>query len=529
MIKLSTLLLVLAFNSYAQDTESWLSGDDYSDFYSHVSNRSWDSEQLPSPQNFVNLRELKLVKTDFSKYIGRLQNWKSFVSVPSETCLLIETLISAHIQTTLVWVNSQLQAKDPLDSILMRSEIEERIKPSIVELFRSVDCLIPSFIHRPEDEESDQEDDPENKALQSFASKSLFFALALDLYYRDQLLWMSYGLLQPINPKKLDSYSQKTEFLRLQNYSLYDGTPIQDSLITLKSKQAFLFLINQIVRTSLQKIDDTGLLKLITSFPFEIEYTLNTQNLVRFYESCSQFLADEFNRSIKEDTSPAQVHETAQTFLEYMLNMYADFGSYFPDLMRIEQVRHSIKSCFLNNILNLHLGFFEAYSEAVVGTIDPSISAQDLQEQANLILRNASQIHTVIRSKTAGVSSPFKQNPTDLFERSIYTCFLAILNHIEQVYANRSFLTKTVTAWGGRTSQTSQLLTTLKTDYMHVYPFLFTTDNDMGASILQKFEQIDAKMKAIDEHPVEITKKTAKAYWESASTRLNSWWTGGQK
>ncbi|AIK97232.1 hypothetical protein [Candidatus Odyssella acanthamoebae] len=500
---LNLIQLVLTVHAYDSEDDSYF--DDINAPYIYQTPTLASSPSLPQHQG------LKLVKMDLSKYLERKLEKSNFIVISPEHYELIEIQVSIEIQKTLLWIKKNLEAKHPHNIVQHREEFHARIKAGIENLMQNMEKIGPTIMGLTSLDDVDSKDQ----------KKYYAFLFILDNYYRDQLLRIGYGLLQPILHSSINQSSVTTDLQRLQNYSLADETFIPDTLRTWKRKKFYFCLLNQLTHPSLDLFVKEELIEAKKQIGFNINYSIDHDYLAKFYQDSCSFLTEDLTLLSKEINTPQKIYKITKKIIKNSLRLHEDYQKFFPDHLVANRIKADIESYLAQCLADSHTLFFQYCPSLFLEKITHPLPIEDLKELVTHFFEGTFDIHKTI---TLYVSdTPFSPiTLTTTYQESVYKCTLATLTAIEDLYNNRSLVTKTLTSFGSRTSQTRTFLEIFKSSSHQQFPFLFAPSEHPELSLIDGFAKIEKQMDQMDGSPVETVSKNLYSLLES--TGISSWW-----
>ncbi|MBW8309888.1 MAG: hypothetical protein K0M45_09715 [Candidatus Paracaedibacteraceae bacterium] len=498
-------LIQLFLTVHAYDSEEDSYWDEINNPYFSQPPTLASAPSLPPPQ------DLKLVKIELSKYLERKSEKGTFITISPEHYELIETQISLEIQKTLLWIKKNLAATHPHNIVQHREEFQGRIQAGITNLMQNVEKIGPTIMGLTSFDEIDSSDQ----------KKYYAFLFILDNYYRDQLLRMGYSLLQPIRPSDLNQSYVTTDLKRLQNYSLIDETFIPDTLHSWKRKKFYFCLLNQLTRLSLDLFVKEELIEAKKQIGFNINYSIDYDYLSKFYNDSCSFLTEALPSLSKEIIVPHEIYKITKKIIKNSLRLHEDYQKFFPDHMVTERIKAKVESYLARCLGDSHTLFFQYCPTAFMQKITHPLPIEELKELATSFFEDVFEIHKTITLYVQDTPS----KPGSLittYQDSICKCSLATLTALEELYNNRSLVTKTLTSWGSRTSQTRAFLEVFKSSCQQKFPFLFAPSKQAEFSMKDRFSTLEKHMDEMDGSPVETVSKNLYSLW--GSTGISSWW-----
>lgn len=508
-ILISITCLIQTYSTAMEFSDDKQHYDCYSDLYVPPS-------QLPTTINYQ-LEDLMLVRTDFKKYLRRKLNWSNYIEIKDETILLIEKTISTEIDYILKSIRHKLQTKTHTIDLSYANDLQKKIQHSMEAIPKTINPVISSILVCDISENSIDADSLDKDEI---SEKQGIFIIILDNYFREQLLWAGYGLLQPIRSQIIDDYQSKSEIIRLSAYYLIDEKPHPDTLTTWETKQNYLCFLNQAVRVS--SLSEKDLAEIMQQTKFNLNYKIDYENLIRFYHNSCLFLYEELKQLITQATTPTEIKDITKKIIRLTHKLHYNYQKFFPELLTPDVAKSSIESSLTRCIFQIHQVFLEFFTPAFLKVFSNSPSISDVKNYIDFALTTTEHVH-IILGKTLNSLNQTPKKFEETYQITIHTLFVTTLNYLENFYTNRNILTKTLTSLGGRISQTRQLLEYLKCSYQTRFSFLFTPSTEPHLSLIENFAGLEKHMDELDQTSTESAKNTIYNYLES--TNIARWWS----
>jgi hypothetical protein len=500
---LSIIQIFLSVHAYDSEEDSYW--DDINGSYLSQKPTLASVPSLPSHQDF------KLVKSDLSKYLERKLEKSNFIVISPAHYELIETHVSLEIQKTLGWIKKNLDVTHPHNIVQHREEFHARINSGIENLMQNIEKIAPTILGLPS---LNDPNSPEQK-------KYYVFLFILDNYYRDQLLRIGYSLLQPMGPSSITQSKVTLELQRLQNYSLAEEISIPDTVQTWERKKLYFCLLNQLTRLSLDLFVKEELIEIKKQIGFNISYSIDYDYLARFYKDSCSFLTEDLLFLFKKSMEPHEAYQITKKIIKNSLRLHEDYQKFFPDQLVSDKIKADVESYLAHCLADIHTLFFHHCPSLFLEKMTQPLAIEALKELVTHFFEEASDIHkTITLYVNDATFSPTSLTTT--YHESIYKCAFASLTAIEDLYNNRNVVTKTLTSWGGRTSQTRAFLEMFKASSQNQFPFLFVPSAHPELSLIDQFAQIEKQMDQMDGSPVETVSKNLYSIWNSSG--ISSWW-----
>lgn len=491
-------------------------GGQYYDYYSDL----YTPPSLSPPTTNYQPEDLMLVRTDFQKYLGRKLNWNNCIEVRHEAILLIEKTVSTEIDSILKSIKYKFQTATDTIDLGYANDLQKKIQHSMETILKTINPVISSILVCDIDEEPACTDSLHKDEA---SEKQTLFMVILDNYFREQLLWAGYGLLQPIRSHIIDDYQSQSEIIRLNAYYLIDKKPTPDTLTTWQTKQDYLCLLSQAVRVS--SIPAKDFTELMQQTKINLNYKIDYEHLIRFYHNSCLFLQEELKQLSNQATTPTEIKDITKQVIQLTHNLHYNYQKFFPELLTPDEAKSSIEPDLTKCIFQIHQVFLECFTRAFLKDFSNSPPISDVKNCVDFALTTAEHIHIILGSTLSSLGqTPKKFEET--YQVIIHTLFVTTLNYLGQLYTNRNILTKAFTSLGGRTSQTRELLKHLKHSYQERFPFLFTPSTSPHLSLVENFVELEKYMDELDHTATESAKNTIYNYLESSSitSSIASWW-----
>lgn len=452
--------------------------------------------------------ELHLVKTDLNKYLRRKLLWQVNVEIPYEHCDFIESLISTEIHKTLIWLKRGLGMRRDLQDLTLPDELQKHIKKAASNVIKGFDKIAPSIITSADKTINEQE----------YPHQCALLVMIFDTYFKDQLLWIAYHLLQPVPPSKTDSHHKSAQIKRLVAYDLLTPPVTADSLTLWQSKRDQFYLLNQVVRISAAAFTELDLQEIKEKTNIKLDCTLDDRQLIRYFDNSCAFLGETFQLEKQNLEDVNDFLCLSEKILGAELDLYRHYQELFPTLMVQDKIKIDVQASLAPHLITLHHTFFENLIHIYLNTVTRVNEIKEAQATAEQSLAFAEKIHNqLIRHVGNLVTNNSKatthKEMSNLYKTSIHNLFTTTLNFLEQHYQQRSLLTKALTSLGGRTSQTQEFFRKLKQICEERFPFLMAPGVSPNLCLVDSFERLEKQMLEMDQSTVEPFKKILSGYW----------------